>query len=59
MMDTLAADLDKEMQETEFEEKDAQGGYEKFTKDASEKRIADSKTLAFVCAAVCRVSSRF
>ena len=28
MMDTLAADSDKEMQEAEFEEKDAQGDYE-------------------------------
>merc|ERR1719181_2253257 len=46
MMDSLVADLDKEMQEAEFEEKDAQGDYEKFTKDASEKRIADSKAVA-------------
>ena len=46
MMDTLAADLGKEMQEAEFEEKDAQGDYEKIPKDASEKRIADSKTVA-------------
>ena len=46
MMYTLAADLDKEMQEAEFGEKDAQGDYEKIPKDASEKRIADSKTVA-------------
>merc|ERR1711959_94921 len=35
MMDMLVADLDKEMQEMEFEEKDAQGNYEKFTQEAA------------------------
>jgi hypothetical protein len=45
MMDALVADLDKEMQEAEVEETDAQKEYEQFTKDAAEKRIADSKSL--------------
>merc|ERR1719434_255159 len=45
MMDMLVADLDKEMQEMEFEEKDAQGEYEKFTREAAEKRITDSKSI--------------
>merc|ERR1711865_1294247 len=34
MMDSLVADLEKEMQEAELEEKDAQGDYEQFTRDA-------------------------
>jgi hypothetical protein len=46
MLDSMVNDLDKEMQEAEFEEKDAQEDYETFTKDASEKRIADSKSVA-------------
>jgi len=45
MMDMLAADLDKEMQEMEFEEKDAQAEYEKFTKEAAAKRVTDSKSI--------------
>merc|ERR550514_53750 len=45
MMDSLIADLDKEMQEMEIEEKDAQGDYENFTKDAAEKRVMDSKSI--------------
>merc|ERR1719235_2219701 len=45
MMDMLVADLDKEMQEMEFEEKDAQAEYEKFTKEAAEKRVTDSKSI--------------
>merc|ERR1711865_1220115 len=45
MMDMLVADLDKEIQEMEFEEKDAQGEYEKFTREAAEKRISDSKSI--------------
>jgi chromosome segregation ATPase len=45
MMDMLVADLDKEMQEMEFEEKDAQGEYEKFTREAAEKRVTDSKSI--------------
>jgi hypothetical protein len=45
MMDMLVADLDKEMQEADVEEKDAQGEYEEFTKDAAEKRVMDSKSI--------------
>merc|ERR1719337_616710 len=45
MMDSLIADLDKEMQESEIEEKDAQSEYEQFTKDAAEKRVMDSKSI--------------
>jgi chromosome segregation ATPase len=45
MMDMLVADLDKEMQEMEFEEKDAQAEYEKFTEEAAEKRVTDSKSI--------------
>jgi hypothetical protein len=45
MMDSLIADLEKEMQEAELEEKDAQGDYEQFTRDASEKRVDDSKSI--------------
>merc|ERR1719149_540243 len=45
MMDMMVADLDKEMQEMEFEEKDAQGEYENFTREAAEKRITDSKSI--------------
>merc|ERR1719502_1607763 len=45
MMDMLVADLDKEMQEMDVEEKDAQKEYEKFTKDAAEKRVMDSKSI--------------
>merc|ERR1719238_2568481 len=44
-MDTLVADLDKEMQEADFAEKDAQAEYEQFMKDAAEKRISDSKAV--------------
>jgi hypothetical protein len=45
MMDMLVADLDKEMQEMDVEEKDAQKEYEQFTKDAAEKRVMDSKSI--------------
>jgi hypothetical protein len=45
MMDMLVADLDKEMQEMDVEEKDAQAEYEQFTKDAAEKRVMDSKSI--------------
>merc|ERR1719265_264184 len=45
MMDSLVADLEKEMQEAELEEKDAQGDYEQFTRDAAEKRVQDSKSI--------------
>jgi len=45
MMDMLVADLDKEMQEMDVEEKDAQKEYEQFTRDAAEKRVMDSKSI--------------
>jgi len=45
MMDSLVADLDKEMQEAEVDEKDAQSEYEDFTKDAAEKRVTDSNSI--------------
>merc|ERR1712032_1571618 len=45
MMDMLVADLDKEMQEMDVEEKDAQAEYEKFTKEAAAKRVTDSKSI--------------
>jgi len=45
MMDLLVQDLDKEMTESETEEKDAQADYEKGMADAAEKRRQDSKSL--------------
>merc|ERR1719387_2628287 len=46
MMDMIKAELEKEMQESEFTEKDAQGEYESMVKDAAAKRAADSKSIA-------------
>merc|ERR1711865_1321304 len=46
MMDMLIADLDKEIVEMEFEEKDSQAEYEQFIADSKEKRTQDSKSLA-------------
>jgi len=46
MMDNLVADLDKEMQEAEVEEKDGQAEYEEFMADAAEKRVMDSKSIS-------------
>merc|ERR1719379_2770259 len=45
MIDLLVADIDKENQESEVEEKDAQQDYETFMADASEKRAEDSKSI--------------
>merc|ERR1719161_827743 len=45
MMDMLVQDLDKEIQEMEFEEKDAQAEYEEFMASSAEKRAADSKSI--------------
>merc|ERR1719488_74403 len=45
MMDMLVADLDKEIQEIEVEEKDAQAEYEQFMKDSAEKRAMDAKSI--------------
>jgi len=46
MMDRLIADVKKEVEEMKFDEKDAQGDYEKFMADSSEKRAADAKSVA-------------
>eukprot|EP00928_Gymnodinium_smaydae_P036854 TRINITY_DN2569_c0_g1_i1.p1 TRINITY_DN2569_c0_g1~~TRINITY_DN2569_c0_g1_i1.p1 ORF type:complete len:726 (+),score=238.44 TRINITY_DN2569_c0_g1_i1:37-2178(+) len=46
MIDLLSADLDKEMQEGKVEEKNAQTSYERFMKDAAEKRSTDAKAIA-------------
>jgi len=45
MIDSLVGDLEKEIQEMEFEEKDAQEDYEKFVEDSANKRATDSKSL--------------
>merc|ERR1719262_1841383 len=46
MIDMLAQDLDKEMQEATVSENDAQKDYEKLMEDAKAKRAADSKSIA-------------
>merc|ERR1719265_1337628 len=45
MIDLLVADIDKENQILEVDEKDAQKDYEQFMSDASEKRALDSKAI--------------
>merc|ERR1719149_221185 len=45
MIDLIVADVDKEIQTMEVDEKDAQSDYEGFMADASEKRAQDSKTI--------------
>jgi chromosome segregation ATPase len=45
MIDILIADLDKDNQIMEVEEKDAQAEYEVFMSDSAEKRAADSKAI--------------
>jgi len=45
MIDALVGDLEKEIQEMEFEEKDAQEEYEEFIEDSANKRATDSKSL--------------
>merc|ERR1719214_444416 len=45
MMDTMVADLDKEITEVEVEEKEAQKEYEQFMKDSAEKRALDAKSI--------------
>merc|ERR1719401_2871272 len=45
MIDLLIADLDKDIQTSEVEEKDAQKDYEGFMQDSSEKRALDSKAI--------------
>jgi len=45
MIDLLIADLDKDIQTSEVEEKEAQKEYEQFMADSSEKRATDSKAI--------------
>merc|ERR1719221_2309577 len=45
MIDLLVADLDKDIQTSEVEEKDAQKDYEEFMADSSDKRALDSKAI--------------
>merc|ERR1719456_981390 len=45
MIDLLVADVDKDNQIMEVDEKDAQKDYETFMSDASEKRAQDSKAI--------------
>merc|ERR1719155_339680 len=45
MMDMMVADLDKEIQEIEVEEKEAQKEYEQFMADSANKRATDAKSI--------------
>merc|ERR1719482_2438168 len=45
MIDMLIADLDKEIQTVEVEEREAQSEYEQFIKDSADKRARDSKSI--------------
>jgi hypothetical protein len=45
MMDMMIADVKKEIQEMEFEEKDAQEEYEIMVNEAAAKRAADTKSI--------------
>jgi chromosome segregation ATPase len=45
MMDMMKKEVETEMQEAEFAEKDGQGEYETMVKDAAAKRAADSKSI--------------
>jgi len=45
MIDMMVADLDKEITETEVDEKDAQAEYEQFMKDSAAKRAQDAKSI--------------
>jgi len=45
MIDLLVADLDKDIQTSKVDEKDAQSDYETFMGDASDKRALDSKAI--------------
>merc|ERR1712224_118336 len=45
MIDLIVADVDKDNQIMEVDEKDAQAEYEQFMGDASAKRASDSKTI--------------
>merc|ERR1740133_80322 len=45
MLDMMVADLDKEIQQVETEEKNAQEEYEELMKDSAEKRSLDAKAI--------------
>jgi len=45
MMDTMIADLDKEITEIEVEEKEGQKEYEQFMADSADKRATDAKAI--------------
>merc|ERR1712085_85649 len=45
MIDLLVADIDKENQTMEVDEKDAQADYESFMSDSADKRAQDSKAI--------------
>merc|ERR1711990_1271462 len=45
MMDMMIADLDKEIQEVEVEEKEGQKEYEQFMADSAKKRALDAKSI--------------
>merc|ERR1711985_173090 len=45
MMNSLMAELDKEMTTAEVDEKNAQEEYEQFMSDSSEKRVDDTKAM--------------
>ena len=45
MIDMLVADLEKEIQEVDFEEKENQKEYEQFISDSAEKRAQDAKSI--------------
>merc|ERR1719191_1139960 len=45
MLDMMVADLDKEIQEIEVEERERQKEYEQFMKDSAEKRALDAKAI--------------
>merc|ERR1719157_148466 len=45
MLDTMVADLDKEITETEVEEKENQAEYETLIAESAKKRASDSKSI--------------
>jgi len=45
MMDMMVADVEKDIQEMTFEEKDSQAEYEKMLTDSADKRAADTKSI--------------
>eukprot|EP00747_Dinoflagellata_sp_TGD_P160198 gnl/TRDRNA2_/TRDRNA2_177952_c3_seq14.p1 gnl/TRDRNA2_/TRDRNA2_177952_c3~~gnl/TRDRNA2_/TRDRNA2_177952_c3_seq14.p1 ORF type:complete len:709 (+),score=286.19 gnl/TRDRNA2_/TRDRNA2_177952_c3_seq14:94-2220(+) len=57
MMDMMISDMDKEMREAEYEEKDAQKDYETMMKDSAEKRAEDSKTMTDKQSALAQVEA--